>query len=149
MIYRLCGDQINTVSLQDILSSKPDEIISSVGYICEKLFGAEGAKALSSKVVEQLNTQVPRNYSWPGNFRELEQAVRNIIVRNEYTPIENQTVQPEITKIYQESQVTLNEWNKLYAQRAFKNSGSYRAAAHLLQVDQRTLKKLVNKKTIY
>lgn len=147
--YRLCGDQINTVALQDILSSKPDEIISSVGYICEKLFGAEGAKALSSKVVEQLNRQVPRNYSWPGNFRELEQAVRNIIVRNEYTPIENQTVHPEITKIYQESQVTLNEWNKLYAQRAFKNSGSYRAAAHLLQVDQRTLKKLVNKKTIY
>ena len=142
--YRLCGDQVNTVALQDILSSKPDEIISSVQYICKNLFGAEGEKALSSRVLDKLNSQVPKNYSWPGNFRELEQAVRNIIVRNEYLPVENQPVDLEVDKIYKESSLTLNKWSKMYAVKAFKNTGSYRGAANLLEVDQRTLKKLVD-----
>jgi hypothetical protein len=32
----------------------------------------------------------------------------------------------------------------MYAVKAFKNTGSYRGAANLLEVDQRTLKKLVD-----
>ena len=74
--YRLCGDQVNTVALHEILASSPDEIIGSVHYICSRLFGPDGARELSSRVVDPLREQVPKNYEWPGNFRELEQAVR-------------------------------------------------------------------------
>ena len=141
--YRLCGDQVTTVALHDILASSPDEIIGSVHYICRKLFGAEGARELASRVVDTLRKQVPQNYEWPGNFRELEQAVRNVIVRNEYVPVLKDKESNTIEAIFENTEVTLSEWSKTYARKAFENAGSYREAARRLKVDQRTLKKLV------
>lgn len=140
--YRLCGDQVRTVALCEILASKPDELIASVHYICRKLFGMEGAGELASKVVETLVAQVPVKYKWPGNFRELEQAVRNVIVRDEYSVITKESPEPLIEEIYSDTKVTLAEWNRLYASRAFVNAGSYREAARRLGIDQRTLKKI-------
>jgi DNA-binding NtrC family response regulator len=141
--YRLCGDQVTTVSLHEILASNPNEIIGSVHYICRKLFGAEGARELVSRVVETLRKQVPQGYDWPGNFRELEQAVRNVIVRNEYVPVSRSKNPNTIDSVFENTEVTLSEWSKTYARKAFENAGSYREAARRLEVDQRTLKKLV------
>ncbi len=141
--YRLCGDQVNTVALHDILASRPDEIIGSVHYICSKLFGPEGARELSSRVVDTLRAQVPKNYEWPGNFRELEQAVRNIIVRNESIPVLRGEQSNRIETVYENTEVSLAQWSSTYARKAFENAGSYREAARRLKIDQRTLKKLV------
>jgi DNA-binding NtrC family response regulator len=141
--YRLCGDQVTTVALHEILASSPDEIIVSVHYICGKLFGAEGAKELASRVVDTLRKQVSQNYDWPGNFRELEQAVRNVIVRNEYIPVSRSEDSDTIDTIFENTEVSLAEWSRTYARKAFENTGSYREAARRLEVDQRTLKKLV------
>ena len=142
--YRLCGDQVNTIGLQDILSSSPKEIVNSVHYICTKLFGSDGAKELSSRVVDKLQSVLPRNYPWPGNFRELEQAVRNIIVHDEFVPL-GQTGEDEfdIRETYWSTQVSLSEWNQIYARKAYESAGSYREAARRLNADQRTIKKLV------
>jgi len=142
--YRLCGDQVTTIGLQDILASSPKEIVNSVHYICTKLFGSDGAKELSSRVVNKLESVLPSHYSWPGNFRELEQAVRNIIVHDEFVPLVNSDRNEEdIEGIYAGSQVTLSEWNQIYARKAYENTGSYREAARRLDADQRTIKKLV------
>ena len=141
--YRLCGDQVNTVALHEILASSPDEIIGSVHYICRKLFGPEGASELASRVVETLSRQVPRDYDWPGNFRELEQAVRNVIVRNEYLPVSKKEDSDSIDRVLENTEMSLAEWSATYARKAFENAGSYREAARRLKIDQRTLKKLV------
>ena len=141
--YRLCGDQVNTVALHEILASRPDEIIGSVHYICSRLFGPEGAGELSSRVVDTLREQVPKNYEWPGNFRELEQAVRNVIVRNEYVPVLRGEESNRIETVYENTEVSLAQWSATYARKAFENAGSYREAARRLKIDQRTLKKLV------
>ena len=141
--YRLCGDQVNTVALHEILASRPDEIIGSVHYICSRLFGPEGAGELSSRVVDTLRAQVPKNYEWPGNFRELEQAVRNVIVRNEYVPVLRGEESNRIETVYENTEVSLAQWSATYARKAFENAGSYREAARRLKIDQRTLKKLV------
>ena len=140
--YRLCGDQIQTVALRDILEDSPADLAISINYICTKLFGSEGAQHLSARILQTLHKQVPSNYSWPGNFRELEQAVRNIVVRNEYKPSPTQA-DPSVDAILKETRVSLAEWNRLYTQQAFKNAGSYREAARRLDVDQRTIKKWV------
>ncbi|WP_269525889.1 sigma-54-dependent transcriptional regulator [Coraliomargarita parva] len=139
--YRLCGDQVRTAALKDILQDRPEELSTSINYICKKLFGAEGARELAGRVLTTLEQQVPKHYSWPGNFRELEQAVRNIIVRNEYKPVSPQP-NNQIEQAYQNTSLTLQEWNQLYAKKAYENTGSYREAARRLNVDQRTLKKL-------
>ena len=142
--YRLCGDQVNTVGLQDILSSSPKEIVNSVHYICTKLFGSDGAKELSSRVVNKLQSVLPRNYPWPGNFRELEQAVRNIIVHDEFVPLGHaRGTDNDVASIYSKSLVSLSQWNQMYAKKAYENAGSYREAARCLDVDQRTLRRWV------
>ena len=142
--YRLCGDQVNTIALKDILSANPEEIENSIFYVCNKLFGQEGAKELSSRVVDKLQSVLPSNYSWPGNFRELEQAVRNIIVHDEFVPLRNNSGDRfDIGKTYRTTEVSLLEWSQVYARKAFENAGSYREAARRLGADQRTVKKLV------
>ena len=139
--YRICGDQVNTVALKDIVKAQPAEIAKSVRFICSKLFGDDAAEELSLRVVDRLGELVPNAYQWPGNFRELEQAVRNVIVRNEFVPVELEDSPCEIERTYLGSEVSLDKWNQLYAAKAYENFGSYREAARRLQVDQRTLKK--------
>jgi transcriptional regulator with AAA-type ATPase domain len=140
--YRLCGDQVHTAALKDILHDRPEELTTSVHYICTKLFGPEGSIKLSPRVLDTLQRDVPDTYNWPGNFRELEQAVRNCIVRGEYRPAA-QGAEPSIDQAFQSTSLTLAEWNQLYAKQAYQNTGSYREAARRLDVDQRTLKKWV------
>jgi DNA-binding NtrC family response regulator len=141
--YRLCGDQVQTVALSEILEDKPEELENSVRYICTKLFGAEGASELSPRILETIQRCVPTGYEWPGNFRELEQAVRNIVVRNEYQ-VFVRTPSSQIDKIYQTSSMTMEEWTQTYAAKAYANLGSYKSAAERLEIDQRTIKKWVN-----
>ena len=107
-------------------------------------FGAEGAKQLSFKVVDRLQTVIPKDYPWPGNFRELEQAVRNIIIHDEFVPLgQNNETEFDINAVYRNTRISLTEWSEIYARKAYENAGSYREAARRLEVDQRTVKKLV------
>lgn len=142
VFYRLCGDQIKTVALKEILKERPEELTTSVNYICNKLFGPEGARKLAPRVLETLARDVPQDYNWPGNFRELEQAVRNCIVRKAYRP-SSKAKSSFIQHSYANTSMTLAQWTQVYAQKAYENSGSYREAARLLDIDQRTLKKWV------
>ena len=87
---------------------------------------------------------LPNDYEWPGNFRELEQAVRNIIVHDEFVPLgHDRETGVDIAKTYRSTEVSLSEWNRIYARKAYDNAGSYREAARRLNADQRTVKKLV------
>ncbi len=145
--YRLCGDQVHTVALSEILQDRPEELVSSVHYICRKLFGATGADELSPRIVATLQSQVPANYEWPGNFRELEQAVRNIVVRNEYQAVRRQSPSSptqQISQAFQHSSMTMAEWTRAYAKQAYQLFGNYKQAAERLEVDQRTIKKWVD-----
>jgi transcriptional regulator with PAS, ATPase and Fis domain len=91
-----------------------------------------------------LQSVIPKNYPWPGNFRELEQAVRNIIVHDEFVPLrQGSELEFDINQVYANTQVSLSGWSQIYARKAYENAGSYREAARLLGVDQRTLKKWV------
>ena len=142
--YRLCGDQLHTVSLRQILDDNPDELAHSVRYIIGKLIGAEGAAQLSGRVLSELQHDLPASYAWPGNFRELEQAVRNCIVRGEYRSAANAPKHADVAAIYQHTELSLDEWTRLYVRQAIQNHGSYRAAARHLGVDQRTVKKIAD-----
>jgi transcriptional regulator with GAF, ATPase, and Fis domain len=140
--YRLCGDQVHTVALCEILADRPDELASSIHFICRKLIGLEGADEVAVRVTADLRKDLPTNYPWPGNFRELEQAVRNCIVRGQYQPAEKNEASPSLETIYRNSQLSLKEWTQLYVKQAVRVHGSYRSAAQKLGVDQRTVKKL-------
>ena len=70
-------------------------------------------------------SSIPKNYPWPGNFRELEQAVRNIIVHDEFVPLgQGSEIEFDINQVYANTQVSLNGWSQIYAKKAYENAGS-------------------------
>ena len=57
-----------------------------VRFIARRLVSLEQAEELTEEVVRLIDTKLGRDYRWPGNFRELEQCVRNVLVRGRYEP---------------------------------------------------------------
>jgi len=47
---------------------------------------ADEAEPLAREVETWITQHLGRNYPWPGNFRELEQCVRNVLIRKQYNP---------------------------------------------------------------
>src|SRR5690606_30646670 len=73
--YRLCSDIITTPPLAEQLRETPQDRRALVLFIAYRLVGAE-AEELTDQVERWIDAHLP-DYTWPGNFRELEQCVRN------------------------------------------------------------------------
>ncbi len=88
--YRLCSDLIETPSLRTQLDDSPGELVSLVGHVAARLLGeAEGeaeTERFTREAVAWIERELGPRYPWPGNFRELEQCVRNLLVRGSYRP---------------------------------------------------------------
>ena len=91
--YRLCSDIIATPSLHQQISEHPEILGDIVAYISQKVAGSEGA-AVAGEVQSYIEDKLGRDYPWPGNIRELEQCVRNIVIRREYHPAAERHIQP-------------------------------------------------------
>ena len=82
-------------------------------------------------------------YSWPGNYRELEQCIRNILLRGRYQPVATAAADTFIDKIRAgalEADELLNE----YCGIVYSQTGSYAETARRLKLDQRTVKAKVS-----
>ncbi len=92
LYYRLCADVIQTPTLREQLDDCPDDLPFLVRLIASKCLGEqawpdqiEWLTNLSVSWIERCPELGPA-YDWPGNFRELEQCVRSVMVRGEYHP---------------------------------------------------------------
>lgn len=92
LYYRLCADVVQTPSLREQLDDCPDDLIFLVRLIAAKCLGelasGEQIEWLANLTVEWIERcpELGLSYGWPGNFRELEQCVRSVMVRGEYHP---------------------------------------------------------------
>jgi DNA-binding NtrC family response regulator len=96
-----------------------------------------------------VDTNLGRNYEWPGNIRELEQCVRNILVRRSYTPAEmraapNADLHDELLAGIAEARLTADELLRRYCTLVFASTGSYEATARKLKLDRRTVRAKVD-----
>lgn len=85
--YRMCGDMITTPSLREQLMDAPGDLRNLILFIARRVTGDE-VESLADEVEGWIKKHpvLARDYPWPGNFRELEQCVRNIMIRKEYHP---------------------------------------------------------------
>jgi DNA-binding NtrC family response regulator len=150
LYYRLCADIITTPSLRQILDEAPDELPKLVGYIARRVAGdrAEG-DAVAEDATSWVRDHLPRDYPWPGNFRELEQCVRNVMVRRSYHPatIVDDTPRSDVDQLVEGVRAgawTADELVARYAAILYRQCGSYEAAARKLGLDRRTVKAKVN-----
>ena len=84
--YRLCSDLVVTPSLREQLNDSPDELPLLVGLVARRLVGAEEVARFARETTAWIERHLGAAYAWPGNFRELEQCVRNLIIRKDYRP---------------------------------------------------------------
>ena len=88
LYYRLCADMIHTPALHEQIADCRDDLQYLAEFIARRVLTdlPEEWQALARETVDWIGAQMEPNYAWPGNIRELEQCVRNVMIRKSYTP---------------------------------------------------------------
>jgi len=141
LYYRLCADLIRTPSLADQIRDSPAVLRDLLLYMTRRTVGDEAAECLA-EVETWIRKNLPPRYEWPGNYRELEQCVRNVIIRRSYRPAERSqaSTEDEFITRYKRGEMTADELLARYAAHVYALTGSYEEAARRLGIDRRTVK---------
>ena len=143
--FRLCADRIRTPRLKEILAGEPRELERLVGHVARRVAGPLDASSLMDEACSWILRNLGKHYEWPGNFRELEQCVRNILIHGNYEPeaIGLSKEQLSLVADARKDAMTANQLLSRYAQAIYRNGGSYEETARVMQVDRRTAKRYV------
>jgi DNA-binding NtrC family response regulator len=141
LYYRLCADLIQTPSLADQIRDSPRVLGELVHYMTLRTVGEEAERCLP-EVEEWIAKNLPADYAWPGNYRELEQCVRNVIIRRSYKPLTEAASGGEDAFLgrFRAGELTADELLARYAAQVYRLTGSYEEAARRMGLDRRTVK---------
>lgn len=146
--FRLCADRIETPPLREVLGGDGDELKCLVAHICTAQTGPAEGPALAEEVVTWISRELGRDYPWPGNFRELEQCVRNFIVHGSYRPaLGRRAAGAEAGADWideaQAGRLSMDGLLRGYCRQVFAEAGSLEEAARRLECDRRTVRRYV------
>ncbi len=144
LYYRLCADLIQTPPLADQIRDSPGVLHELVHYMTLRTVGDEAERCLP-EVEQWITKNLPAGYAWPGNYRELEQCVRNVIIRGSYRPLEQgagsaASGDDEFFARFRSGDLSADELLSNYAARVYRLTGSYEEAARKMGIDRRTVK---------
>ncbi len=147
--YRLCSDQIVTPSLREQIRESPGVLRELILFMTRRVCGAE-AEALAAEVEDWVSKNLGPDYEWPGNYRELEQCVRNVVIRREYRPPSRDTMPPgeDLARAIEQGALTADELLRRYCTLVYAATGSYEETARRLQIDRRTAKSRVDRELL-
>ena len=145
LYYRLCSDKIFTPFLKELLDGSKDELFNMIVFVAEKIIDKDEVQLLANEALSWITQNLGLNYSWPGNFRELEQCVRNILIKGYYIPSDimeqsNNSVDEQIRN----GSLTADELLAKYCYTIYKKTGSYIETAKILKLDRRTIKSKID-----
>jgi len=145
LYYRLCSDQISTPSLAEQLADSPGMLRELVVYMARKVAGAE-ADEFAAEAVAWVEQNLGPDYAWPGNYRELEQCVRNVLIRRDYKPSAPPANAPEddLANRFRSGKLTAEQLLCRYCAFVYGRTGSYEETARRLGLDRRTVKAKVD-----
>ncbi|HEX2061054.1 MAG TPA: sigma 54-interacting transcriptional regulator [Thermoanaerobaculia bacterium] len=140
--YRLCADTITTPALREQLA-EPGELRHLVRFISARVAGEEEADALAAEVVR---VAPGADYAWPGNFRELEQCVRSVMLRGTYTPASTAAfdARQSIANAVLSGDLTADDLLRKYCTLLYAKTRNYSHVAEKLGVDRRTVRAKVD-----
>ncbi len=163
LYYRLCADMVRTPTLQEQLMDRPEDLHELTRFIARRLLVElpDEADSLASEAAQWVEQHFGSSYDWPGNIRELEQCVRNVMIRKSYTPSSRVSFQrtdaipfhsmrgtDEFVRSMLAGELTLDEVSEHYASLVYAQVGRYDLASQKLGVDWRTLKHKVKEDLI-
>jgi DNA-binding NtrC family response regulator len=140
--YRLCSDQLTTPSLREQINASPGELETLVAHIAARLLDAEEAAAFTRDTLRWIEKNLGSRYPWPGNFRELEQCVRNLVLRGEYRPAGPLMRESgeDWNALMESGALTAEELLRRYTRIVFAQAGTIEETARRLDQDRRTVK---------
>ncbi|HSB61610.1 MAG TPA: sigma 54-interacting transcriptional regulator [Vicinamibacteria bacterium] len=160
LYYRLCSDLVRLPPLAEQLRGDPQELGDLVSLLAGRLL-AEGdpeavpdadAAALTAEVMGCIERDLGLDYAWPGNIRELEQCVRNVLVRRTYRPAgpapRASSARDQLARDVLEGALSAEELLDGYTTLVYAQAGSYEQAARRLGLDRRTVKRRVDRKLL-
>jgi transcriptional regulator with PAS, ATPase and Fis domain len=145
LYYRLCADVVTTPALAEHLREDPATLGDLVRFITKRIAPDEHVQ-LTQEILQWIDQNLPPDYHWPGNIRELEQCARNIMIRNHYQPAlpvsESTPVNAaeQLARQIHELELTADELLTQYSRIAYAKTGCYKHAAERLGLDRRTLR---------
>lgn len=146
--YRLCSDQIEIPPLRRRLAEEPGELQELLEVVLRRIVGPEeDSGELALRMGEDIRLRQPPGYGWPGNIRELEQCVRQYLLRREYrwqvedgrSPTPAQRFFDDIA----EGSLSAVQLQSGYCRLLYERLGSFEAVARVVGLDRRTVKKYV------
>jgi len=140
--YRLCSDQIVTPSLREQLDDMPADLVTMASHIAQKMLGSAEAESFSREAITWINKNLGDAYAWPGNFRELEQCLRNLVLRGEYQPAGPliRGSSDDWNTIIESGALTAEQLLRRYTQIVYAQAGTVEETARRLNLDRRTVK---------
>jgi DNA-binding NtrC family response regulator len=157
LYYRLCADMIQTPTLREQIADCPDDLHCLAEFIAHRVLNdlPEEAKALAQEAVDWIAAQMGPDYAWPGNIRELEQCVRNVMIRKSYTPVRPNpmavggSTHDRFARDVAAGRFTLEELVEHYVSMIYaEEECHYGRAAKRLNLDWRTLKLKLNQEMV-
>ena len=144
LYYRLCSDQIATPPLAEQVQHSPGVLRELVLYMARRVAGGEG-DALAAEVTAWIDQHLGAAYPWPGNYRELEQCVRNVLIRRDYRPSENTGADPaaRLAEDLRTGRISAEELVSRYCRVVYERTASYEETARRVGLDRRTVKRRV------
>jgi len=144
LYYRLCADLIRTPSMREQIEDSPGVLQDLLLFMVRRAVGDEAERCLP-EVESWVRTNLPAEYTWPGNYRELEQCVRNVIIRGSYQPIADRTAREDESFLtrFRQGELTVDQVTSCYAALVHRRTGTYEETARRLGIDRRTVKSRV------
>jgi transcriptional regulator with AAA-type ATPase domain len=145
LYFRLCSDQIATPSLAEQLADSPHVLRELVIYMTRRVAGAE-ADTLAGEVADWVELNLGRDYPWPGNYRELEQCVKNVLIRRNYRPSGSVAADPieQIAQDFRAGRLSAEALLSRYCTVVYSLTRSYEETARRLGIDRRTVKSKID-----
>jgi len=147
LYYRLCSDQITTPSLRQQIDESPDVLRDLILFMARRVAGDEG-DALADEAITWIEAHLGAGYAWPGNYRDLEQCVRNILIRKDYqphiAPAATRGKKSDLFDAAADGTLTASDLLTRYCTLVYAQTGSYEETARRLQIDRRTVKAKVD-----
>lgn len=145
LYYRLCADLISTPSLREQLQDSPGVLHDVLHYMVRRNVGDAEVERSLEEVEQWVLRELPPDYAWPGNYRELEQCVRNVLIRQSYRPLDGATrtaspVDDEFYREFRAGSLTADDVIGQYAALVYGQCGNYVETARRLGLDRRTVK---------
>ena len=137
--YRLCSDVIIVPPLRQRLAETPAELNLLVQALVTRLLGSASPEA-ADLVLTALRRDLPADYVWSGNVRELEQAVRRILLTGRYAG-ELTAANTDFWRQAQAGALNARELLANYCALLYQRCGNYEEVARRTGLDRRTVRK--------